>query len=152
MTEQAPAFIRLTKLIKASRQAVYEAWIDPQSRRKWWCASPEHSCSTCDINATVGGTYRINMEKDGEEYVTVGKFTELDPPRKLAFTWTWEKPSDGVRDTLVTIELFEAVSEDGQPATELILTHDRLPHAKSRDLHTGGWTGCLQSLAKNFDG
>ncbi len=151
MTDQPPTYIRLTKLIKAPRQAVYDAWLDPESRRQWWCAAPEYGCNVCEIDPTQGGRYRVNMEKDGEEYVTVGEFTELDPPRKLAFTWTWEKPSDGVRDTIVTIELYDAVAEDGQPATELVLTHDRLPHAKSRELHTGGWAGCLESLAKHFD-
>ena len=108
---------------------------------------PEHRSSVCEIDPQVGGSYRINMEKGDEEYVTVGEFVELDPPNKLVFTWSWEKPSNGVQGTVVTVELFEAQA-DGNPATELVLTHEKLLDTQNRDAHTNGWTGCLAALAK----
>lgn len=145
-----PTFIRMSKLIKAPRQRVYEAWINPEIRRQWWCAAPEYCSSQCEIDAAVGGRYRINMEKQGEEYVTVGEFVQMDPPAKLVFTWTWEKPADGVKNTLVTVELFD-VQIDGQPATELVLTHEKLSDPRNREAHTSGWTGCLTSLAQHLD-
>ncbi len=147
MPEKAPDFIRMVKLIKAPREKVYHAWIDPDTRRKWWCATPEHCSSVCEIDPKVGGNYRINMEKGGEEYVTVGEFVELDPPKKLVFTWSWEKPPTGVQGSVVTVELFEAQA-DGNAATELVLTHEKLMDPQNRDAHSGGWAGCLAALAK----
>ena len=149
MLHNAPTYIRLTKLIKAPREKVYGAWLDPQIRKQWWCATPQYCSNRCEIDPTVGGRYRINMEKDGEEYVTVGQFIELDRPNKLAFTWSWEKPIDGVQDTKVTVELYDT-QVDGYPATELVLTHEKLNAPINRQEHNDGWTGCLQALAEYF--
>ena len=142
--------VRLTKLLRVPRQRVYDAWLDPEIRRQWWCAAPEMSCSVCDIDATVDGRYRINMEgPDGKEWVTIGKFVELDPPSKLSFTWTWEHDETFGGDSLVTVELFETEFE-GNPATELVLTHEKLTTPHMRSEHTSGWFGCLKSLGTYF--
>ncbi len=142
--------VRLTKLLRVPRERVYHAWLDPAVRRQWWGASPEMKCTSCEIDAQVDGAYRVNMiGPDGQEHVTVGRFVELDPPAKLAFTWTWEQDPTFGGDSLVTIELFETEFE-GEAATELVLTHERLTNAHQRSEHTSGWMGCLRSLASYF--
>ncbi len=42
--------------------------------------------SEVDLEPVPGGTYRVRM-RDGVE--TVGEFLEVDPPRRLVFTWGW---------------------------------------------------------------
>ncbi len=148
MTQHPGDYVRLTRLIKAPRQKVYDAWLDPDVRRQWWCATDEMTCGVCDLDPTPGGDYRINMCKDGKEWVTVGRFVELDPPRKLVFTWSWEGMDFG-KDSRVTVELFET-DFDGRPATELVLMHEQLKTPHERSEHTSGWLGCLKSLSKMF--
>lgn len=98
-------------------------------------------CTCCEIDPRPGGHYRIGMKKQDEEYITVGEFLEVVEPQKLVFTWSWEYPADGVKNTLVTVE-FRQVDN----GTEIKLTHDRFPSDKSRDNHNQGWTGCLEHL------
>ncbi len=150
MPETIGDYVRLTRLIRASRQQVYNAWLDPAVRKQWWCALPEMSCSACEIDPTVGGKYRLGMtDPDGKEYVVTGEFTILDPPNKLRFTWTWDHDPNFGGNSVVTIELFEATFKD-RPATELLLTHERLTTAHQRSDHTTGWLGCLKSLGGYF--
>ncbi len=146
--------LRLTRLIPAPRQRVFDAWVDPAQRMKWWAAGPGMFCDLCEIDARPGGSYRINMKKpadaDGpaKEWVCVGEMVEFDRPSRLAFTWSWEHededtPGSAARDTLVTIELRDA---GGQ--TELVLTHERFATRPIRDDHESGWNGCLDHLAQ----
>ena len=142
--------VRLTKLIKAPRDKVYNAWVDPETRRQWWCAAPGMSCGFCEMDATEGGAYRINMlGPDGKEWVTTGAFVELDPPRKLRFSWNWEHDATFGGNSVVTVEFFATTFND-QPATELVLTHEKLGSPFERSEHTVGWMGALHSLDNLF--
>ena len=150
MTETVGNYVRVTRLIRAPRQKVYDAWIDPKVRKQWWCASPDMKPGECEIDATVGGSFRVCMvDPGGKGNAAVGEFLELDPPNRLKFTWTWEGNEQFGGDTVVTIELFDAMFND-EPATELLLTHERLNTPLERSDHTWGWLGCLRSLGKLF--
>ena len=79
-------------------------------------------------------------------HVTSGIYREIDPPRKLVFTWQWEGgegPKEG--ETLVTIEL-----EERGDSTELVLIHERFATAESRDGHEQGWASALNRLEARF--
>tara|TARA_R110002111_G_scaffold171864_2_gene237452 strand:+ start:861 stop:1346 length:486 start_codon:yes stop_codon:yes gene_type:complete len=150
MSQAVGDFVRLTRLIRAPRKIVYNAWLDPAVRNQWWCASPEMKPGVCEIDPTVGGRYRVGMVgPDNSEYVVTGEFTELDPPNKLVFTWTWDHDPEFGGNSRVTIELFDATFKD-EPATELLLTHERLTKPLERSDHTTGWLGCLKNLGKHF--
>ncbi len=150
MPQAVGDYVRLTRLIRAPRQTVYDAWLDPEIRKRWWCASPEMKPGVCTIDPNPGGKYRVGMiAPDGKEHIVVGEFIELQPPDKLVFTWTWETNPDFGGTSLVTIELFDATFND-EPATELLLTHERLTKPLERSDHTTGWLGCLKSLGKFY--
>jgi uncharacterized protein YndB with AHSA1/START domain len=75
-----------------------------------------------------------------------GEYRELQPDRKVVFTWRWEDDENWDRHTsIVTVEL-----EDRDAGTELRLTHERLPSEQSRDNHTQGWSGALDKLERLF--
>src|SRR5262249_39200729 len=96
----------------------------------------------------VGGAYRLGMQTPAKPApsICVGEFREVDPPRRLVYTWAWErgdsKPEPTMEgETLVTVE-FVAVG----PATEVVLTHERFPSADAAAQHTHGWNACLDVL------
>lgn len=146
-TTTTPTSLTITRTIAAPPQRVYDAWIDPAVRKTWWAAAPGMTCDLCDLDTRVGGRYRINMKNpDGKEFITVGEFVEVDPPRRLVFTWTWENACDeeaGVAsvDTLVTVAI-----EPEADGTHVTVTHERFTSEASRDEHNGGWTGCLDNF------
>jgi len=155
MATSAETFeLSLSQTIKASPQRVYDAWLNPETRMKWWCAQEGMSCDLCDIEARVGGRYRINMLSPDrtKEYICVGEFLELDPPSRIVMTWGWEKNEDEdlhggpVHDTTLTIDI-EATDE----GSNLTLSHTGFTNQTQCDSHIQGWTGCLGQLAKLLD-
>ena len=69
-----------------------------------------------------------------------GVYQTIDAPRCLVFTWN--SPHAGDSDSLVTVEFLP----DGK-ATEVVITHERLPEA-ARAGHIGGWTEILGQLVQ----
>ncbi len=131
--------LRVRRVIKAPREAVFAAWTDPASMRLW-LAPYSLTVGDVAVDLRVGGDFSIVMRRDGEDLPHTGVYREITPPERLVFTWT----SFGTqhRESLVTIELSE--HPDG---TELVLTHERLPDTEAVRRHTAGWTSILEKLA-----
>lgn len=150
--QQSDNTLQITRIIAAPPHKVFDAWIDPAVRMQWWCASPQMTCDFCEIDARVGGRYRINMKgpgpgatspEDRKEYIACGTFEQIDRPRRLAFTWRWETWRESHVDSLVTLD-FSPVAG----GTRLTLTQTLLPDANAVKEHVQGWNGCLDCLAK----
>ena len=137
--------LEITRLIKAPRHRVYEAWTDPAQLRKWF--GPE-KVQTLELTAEVrvGGKYRWDLTNpEGEKKTCEGEYRELVPDRKIVFTWQWQDDEDWESVvSVVTVELDDA--EDG---TELRLRHERFPNDASRENHGQGWNSVLDRL-ENF--
>ena len=138
--------LEVKRLIKAPRDRVYAAWTDPAQLKQWF--GPEN-VQTHDLVADVrvGGKYRWDITNaEGEKMTVRGEYRELQPGRKIVFTWQWD--DDEVwknRTSIVTVEL-----DDIEGGTELRLTHVQLPSEQSRDRHTEGWESVLDRLEKLF--
>lgn len=134
----------IKRTIKASRDRVYAAWTDPAQLRQWF--GPE-KVRTRELNAEprVGGKFRWDLTNpEGEEMTCLGEYRDLQPGRKIVFTWQWQDDEDWEGHiSIVTVEL-----GDCEGGTELRLTHKLLPNEASRDGHTGGWNSALDKLEK----
>ena len=134
----------IERIIQAPRKKVFRAWTDPDALVKWW--GPEgFTPSSAEIDLRVSGRYRISScrSEAGEELFVNGEYREVVPPERLVFTWNWEGADMDFGGTLVTVEFRERGEE-----TEIVLTHERLPDEKTRDLHGMGWNSALDCLAK----
>jgi uncharacterized protein YndB with AHSA1/START domain len=70
-----------------------------------------------------------------------GVFEEVTVPDKLIFTWRWENAFEGMPETRVILEF-----RDVGRATELLLTHERLPEIPICLQHRTGWIEALDRL------
>jgi uncharacterized protein YndB with AHSA1/START domain len=140
---EAPIGVRMTRLIPAARERVFDAFTVPELLKRWWGAQPGDHCTLCEIDARIGGRYRINTVTGRGEFITAGTFVEFDRPRRLVFTWSWEVPADCLEGSVVTIDLASL----GASLTELTLTHDRLSTVELRAIHAEGWALSLDNLA-----
>lgn len=70
-----------------------------------------------------------------------GEFREVDPPRRLAYTFEWEPPDPDDRETLVTLT-FEPVAH----GTRLVLDQGPFATEARHALHETGWTESLDRL------
>jgi uncharacterized protein YndB with AHSA1/START domain len=139
--------LRVTRTFPASRERVFRAWTDPQVLACWFAPSDDFQTSVFELDLRPGGRYRIEMLQGGTPHRVAGTYVEIHPPEKLAFTWKWENETAHAHESLVTLEFFD---RDG--STELVLTHDRIADAASRDEHNKGWIGCLDRLGKHLAG
>ena len=135
----APTSIHVRRRIAAPAQLLFDAWLDPESVAAWM--RPFDTARTvAQTDPVVGGGYRIDMHQaDGQVVEHVGKYVEIDAPRRLVFTWA--SPATEHKDSLVTIDFVES---DG--ATEVSLTHEQLPEFMAQ-AHVGGWTSAFEKLA-----
>ena len=136
--------LEIKRLIKAPRDRVYAAWTDPAQLKQWF--GPEN-VQTRDLiaDARVDGTFRWDLiNSEGEEMTIRGEYRELQPDKKIVFTWQFDDDETWKNHiSVVSVEL-----EDRDGGTELRLTHERLPSEESRDGHTGGWNSALDKLER----
>lgn len=143
LIQQTSDKLVIRKLIPASREEVFAAWSDPESMRHWMCPG-DAKTAEAQIDFRVGGSFRILMKGESQDYDHTGEYQVIEPPSKLSFTWI-SKNTD-FKTTLVTVELRE--HEGG---TELILTHERFPSADLVPRHAGGWGRIADLLAEYFE-
>lgn len=138
------AVVRLRRILRARREKVFEAWTDPRQLEKWFAPSDEFKVHIRRQDLKAGGAYRFEMDKGrGETFRLEGAYRLIQPPDKLVFTWRWHDWEGSQPDSVVTLEFLER----GE-STELILTHEMLPDAPSRERHSQGWNGCLGRLER----
>ena len=126
--------LEIKRLIRAPRDRVYAAWTDPAQLKRWF--GPE-KVQTRELiaDARVGGKFRWDLiNSEGEEMTCRGEYRELQPNKKIVFSWQWEDDEDWENHiSIVTVEL-----SDREGGTELRLIHENLPNEQSRDGHAGG--------------
>ena len=146
MAQAEKLSLEIKRLIKAPRDRVYAAWTDPTQLKQWF--GPE-KVQTRELvaDARVGGKFRWDLtNSEGENMTCRGEYRELQPGKKIVFTWQWEDDDTWENHTsIVTVELYD---RDGD--TELRLVHEQLPNEESRDGHTRGWNSALDKLEKFF--
>ncbi len=128
--------------IAAPAQELFDAWLDPASLAIWM---RPHSISrtTTKVDPRVGGNFEIVMHAASGPIPHRGTYREIDRPRRLVFTWN--SPSAGQGDSLVTVEFHPA-----RGATEIVITHEKLPSAEMAKAHEGGWSEILGVLAESY--
>ncbi len=139
-TEAKSKALEVRRTFAAPPQRVFQAWTRPEELKRWAGPGPMET-PLAEVDLRVGGRYRMHMrEPDGTEHRVVGMYREVDPPRRLVYTWSWETLPE-VTDSIVTVEFL-----DRGGSTEVVLRHEGLPSKERRDRHEVGWIACLEKL------
>jgi uncharacterized protein YndB with AHSA1/START domain len=134
--------VKVTRLLTATCQQVFEAWTEVESIKQWMCAG-DTIVAHAELDVRVGGQFRITMRGPHADYEHNGEYLEVVPPKRLVFTWI----SSGThgQSTLVTVELQEQGNQ-----TLLTLTHEQLPDAEAASRHQGGWISIVDKLQSHL--
>jgi uncharacterized protein YndB with AHSA1/START domain len=124
--------------IAAAPETVFPYFTDPGRYIQWMG-------SGAALEPVPGGTYRILM-RDGIE--AAGHFLEVDPPRRLVFTWGWTN-SHAVPPGSTRVVVTLAPEHGG---TRLVLRHYDLPDGDQRAHHVKGWELYLGRLGLRLAG
>jgi len=142
-----PSFtLELSRHIRAPREKVFDAFVDPEAMRVWKCPRGMSVCAVSS-DAQVGGKYQVAMRaRDGSQFVVGGEYREVRRPERLAFTWAWLGDNMPTMQTLVEVSFIE---RDG--GTLIDMTHSGFPQPTMRDQHGHGWRSCFNRLNDMLD-
>ena len=115
----------VTRTIDGPRDVVFEAWTDAELFRQWWVPkSMGLKLLSCEVDARVGGGYRLTFDVGATEpMASFGRYLEVTPPSRLV--WTNEEGDEGTVVTTVTFD--EAGS-----GTRVVI-HDHYPSKETLD-------------------
>lgn len=127
----------------ASRPAVFGAFAGAGGLAKWW-GPAGFSVPSLDFDPRAGAGYRIEMQPpEGDRFHLSGKFRDVDPPARLAFTFAWEEPDPDDIENLVELSF-----RDLGGSTEVSLRQGPFKTEARRELHRNGWTESFDELER----
>ncbi len=133
--------LSLTRIYPVAPEKVWRAWTEPQALKQWF-GPDEGKVSLAETDVRVGGRFHVIFSTlDGEQHDVSGVYREVQPHRKLVFTWAWKSTPE--RESLVTLSFRPSGS-----GTEFSMLHEQLFDVAARDRHEGGWTGSLAKLGR----
>jgi len=132
--------LRIERTFQAPAQAVFDAWTSEEVMRRWFHAGHDWETPVAEVDLRLGGTVRVVMRNphDGAEYGGAGVYTEIDPPRRLAFTWLWDDND--------TRQLIELDFEETDGVTLVRFTHSGLWSEEAVRSHEMGWGTAFDNL------
>lgn len=125
----------LVRTINAPPALVFRMWALAEHRARWW-APKGYTCTHLTQDFREDGAWRacITSPKSGDSWQG-GVFHEIEPDRRLVFTFLWDVgPAAGV-ETLVTVTLAE-----NQGMTIQTFHQTPFTAVERRDAHVVGWS------------
>jgi uncharacterized protein YndB with AHSA1/START domain len=132
--------VQVSTVIKAPVETVFDAWLTPARLASFLCPGDTH-VSAIEVDARVGGEFRVVMANDRGSYDHRGRYLEIVRPARLRFTWISAATNGAETEVTVT---FESI-DDG---TRVALVHLGLADDDSATRHERGWRSILAKSAQ----
>jgi uncharacterized protein YndB with AHSA1/START domain len=100
--------LHLKREFDAPRQAVWEAWTQPEQFAQWYAPQP-YTIPVCEFDLRPGGKLKVDMKSpEGWLFPSVGEFKTVEQPERLAFTNSpLDKDGNKLFEVLHTVTLTE---------------------------------------------
>jgi uncharacterized protein YndB with AHSA1/START domain len=146
MSNGAGLVLRIERTFDAPVEEVFAAWTSEEVMRRWWYVGDIPEDVSEEVDVRVGGKLRLVVRSsDGDVRGGRGEYVEVDPPRRLAYTWRWDhEPRER--------QLVEVEFSDQGEATKVILTNSGFKTEERRDAHAEGWPKCFDLLERALAG
>jgi len=77
--------IVITRLFRAPRAVVFDAWTIPERVAEWWDPS-RRPLASCEIDLRPNGVFRfVPQGPDGQRFAFAGRYREITRPDRLVF-------------------------------------------------------------------
>jgi uncharacterized protein YndB with AHSA1/START domain len=135
--------IRLHRVLRATREKVYRAFLDADAMAKWL---PPYgfTCKVHHMDAKVGGTFKMSFTNfgRGKGHSFGGTYLELKPHERIVYTDKFDDPNlPG--EMRATVSLKKVLC-----GTELNITQEGVPDVIPVEMCYLGWQESLAQLAK----
>jgi uncharacterized protein YndB with AHSA1/START domain len=129
----------VTRTINGPARLVFEAFTRADLFQRWWVPrSMGMVLLSCDLDARVGGKYRLVFDHRPEPVAFFGTYVEVKPYSRLA--WTNEEGGEGGPITAVSFE-----EKGGKTLVILTETHP------SKEALDAAGTGAFDAMNETFD-
>src|SRR5215468_7414267 len=130
----------VTRTINGPPRIVFEAFTKAELFKRWWVPkSMGMTLLSCEVDARVGGKYRLEFDVGGPEPAAFfGTYVDVKPYSRLA--WTNDEGGEGGSVTTVTFE-----EKDGKT---LVVLRETYPSKEALD---AAGTGAADAMYETFD-
>lgn len=137
----------LERSYPAAPERVRASWTRADLLRRWACPEPDWQVSSCEVDARVGGGYRLRFgpRPGGGAYLETATYVVFEPARRLVLDARVVGP-DMDEPSRCTVLLVPA-----EGGTRLQLTVDGLSGGSAAEQFREGWTACLEGIADHLD-
>ena len=138
-----PNTVRFHRVLRASPQRVYRAFLDADAMAKWLPPNG-FTGKVYHMDAKVGGAYQMSFTNftTGKSHSFSGKYLELVPHERIRYTDTFDDPNlPGEIQVTVTLKKVSV-------GTELNIVQEGLPDVIPAEACCLGWQESLTLLAK----
>lgn len=135
--------IRLHRVLKATPERVYRAFLDADAMAKWLPPNG-YTGKVHHLEAKVGGGYRMSFTNfgTGQSHSFGGEYLELVPDKLIRYSDTFDDPNlPGVMQTTVTLRAVFC-------GVELTVVQEGIPEVIPAEACYLGWQESLAQLAK----
>ncbi|MET1110290.1 MAG: SRPBCC domain-containing protein, partial [Allosphingosinicella sp.] len=143
--EAAMGEVKVTRRVEAPAEAVFDAWLDPETAGRWLFATPGGEMVRVAIDARAGGRFEIVERRDGEEILHTGVYEAIERPQRLAFTLQVPRYSPNMDRVTV------AVAPDGDGAVLTLVQGVSEGAPASPERIERGWNTILDALAATVE-
>ena len=143
MTTNNTNTVRLHRVLRATPERVYRAFLDPDAMVKWLPPNG-FTGKVHQADARVDGSYKMSFTNfsTGKSHSFGGKYLELKPHELLRYTDKFDDPNlPGEMQTTITLRSVFC-------GTELNITQEGIPAAIPTEACYLGWQESLTLLAK----
>lgn len=141
-----PGTIRLHRILRATPERAYRAFLDPDAMAKWL---PPYgfTCNVHHMDARVGGTYKMSFTNfsTGNGHSFGGEYLELVPNETIRYTDKFDDPN--LPGDMLTTVSFKKIS----CGTEINIVQEGIPDVIPAEMCYLGWQECLSQLANLVD-
>ena len=129
----------VTRTINGPARIVFEAFTKAELLKRWWVPkSMGMTLLSCEVDARVGGKYRLVFDHRPEPAAFFGTYVEVTPYSRLA--WTNDEGGEGGSVTTVTFE--------EKAGKTLVVLRESYPSKEALD---AAGTGAAEAMIETFD-
>ena len=135
--------IRLHRVLRATPEKIYKAFLDPDAMAKWLPPNG-FTAKVHQMDAKVGGTYKMSFTNftTGKSHSFSGTYVELTPHERIRYTDKFDDPNlPGEMQTIITLTKVSC-------GTDLKIVQEDVPAVIPAEACYLGWQESLAQLAK----
>jgi uncharacterized protein YndB with AHSA1/START domain len=139
----ATSTIRLHRVLRATPERIYRAFLDPEAMAKWLPPNG-FTGKVHHMDVRVGGAYKMSFTNfsSGKSHFFGGTYLELVPNERIRYTDKFDDPNlPGEMHTAISLKKVSC-------GTELSVVQEVLPEVIPADACYLGWQESLILLAK----